>query len=99
MTIPIPSLTILSVDMKLIPDTSSKHFMIDLGLLITDLGLFAIPYFVIFALFFLSMGTIDILAHYISEHLPWLACHPALLALLVVCVPMILLILVHSWLN
>jgi hypothetical protein len=36
----------------------------------------------------------EILANYISEHLPWLATHPALVALLVVAVPIFLFMLV-----
>jgi len=42
---------------------------------------------------------IVILADYLSEHFPWLASHPALVALLVVCVPVILFILAQHWLS
>lgn len=38
---------------------------------------------------------IDVLADYISEHLPWLATRPTLVALLVVGVPIFLFILVQ----
>lgn len=42
---------------------------------------------------------IDALADYISEQLPWLAAHPALVALVIVFGPIILFALAECWLS
>lgn len=52
-----------------------------------------------FALFSLSMSPLDIIVHFISDHLPWVGAHPAIAALLIVGSPIGLFVLAEYWLS